>query len=77
MESIDVIFGEYLPNRTRRKNCANPLDDHEDDDQENEEQSKKIEDTKLNLKGPSRYTQNNHPWDQIISDKSARVQTRR
>ena len=29
------------------------------------------------MKTPSRYTQKNHPEDQIIGDKSVRVQTRR
>ena len=77
MESIDVRFNEYLPNRTRSTNCTNPPGDHEDENKENEEQSKTTEGTKLNSKGPSRHTQKNHPKDQIIGDKSVGVQTRR
>ena len=77
MESIDVKFDEDLPNRTRSTRCNNPPDDHEDENQDNDELSKTTEDTELNSKGPSRHTQNNHPEDQIIGDKSVGVQTRR
>ena len=77
MEIIYVRFDEYLPNRTRSTSYANPPDDHEDENQDNNELSKKTEDTELNSKGPSRHTQKNHPEDQIIGDKSVGVQTRR
>ena len=77
MESIDVIFDEELPNKTRSTRCENPLDDLEDENQDNDELSKTTEDTELNSRGPSRHTQKNHPEDQIIGDKSVGVQTRR
>ena len=77
VESIDVRVDEYLPNKTRNTSCANPLDDHEAENQDNDEHSKTTEDIELNSKGPSRHTQKNHPEDQIIEDKSVGVQTRR
>lgn len=40
VESINVRFDEDLPYRTRSSNYTNPLDDHEDENQENEEQIK-------------------------------------
>ena len=77
MERIDVRFDEDLPNRTRSTRCSNPPEYHEEENQDNDELSKTTEDTELNSKGPSRHTQKNHPKDQIIGDKSVRVQTRR
>ena len=77
VESIDVIFDEDLPNKTRSTSYNNPPEDHEEENQDDDEISKTTEDIELNSKGPSRYTQKNHPEDQIIGDKSVGVQTRR
>ena len=73
VESIDVKFDEELPNKTRSTGCSNPLEDDEEEKQDDDEIRKTIDDTELNSKGPSRYTQKNHPEDQIIGDKSVGV----
>ena len=52
VESIDVIFDEDLPNRTRSTRCSNPPDNHEDENQDNDELSKATKDTELNSKCP-------------------------
>ena len=70
-------FDEELPNNTRNTDCSSPLDNHEEEDQNDDETSKTLEDVGLNSKTPSRYTQKNHPEDQIIGDKKSGVQTRR
>ena len=73
MERIDVRFDEDLPNRTRSTICNNPPEYHEEENQDGDESSKTTEDTELNTKCSSRYTQKNHPEDQIIGDKSVGV----
>ena len=78
VESIDVRFDEELPNNTRGKDYNSPLDNHEEENQDDDDEtSKTIEDVEPRSKAPSRYTQKNHPEDQIIGDKRAGVQTRR
>ena len=77
MESIDVRFDEELPNKTRSTGCRNPPEYHEEENQDDDELRKTTEDTELNSKYPSRYTQKNHLEYQIIGDKSVGVQTRR
>ena len=57
--------------------CNSPSDNHEEENQDDDETSKTTEDVELSSKAPSRYTQKNHPEDQIIGDKSVGVQTRR
>ena len=70
-------FDEEPPNNTRDTDCYSPSENHEEENQDDEETSKTIEDTELISKAPSRYTQKNHPEDQIIGDKRVGVQTRR
>ena len=77
VESIDVRFDEELTNKTRSTGCSNPPEDHEEENQDDDEIRKTTEDVELSSKSPSRYTQKNHPEDQIIGDKSVGVQTRR
>ena len=77
VEIIDVIFDEELQNKTRSTDCSSPPEDHEEKNQDDDETSKTTEDAELSSKAPSRYTQKNHPEDQIIGDKSVGVQTRR
>ena len=62
-------FDEELPNNTRDTDCSSPSDNHEEEKQDDVETSKTIEEVELRSKAPSRYTQNNHPEDQIIGDK--------
>ena len=76
MESIDVRFDEELPNKKKSTDCSNPSEYYEEENQGVDEISKTTEDAELSSKSPSRYTQKNHPKDQIIGDKSAGVQTR-
>ena len=70
-------FDEELPKNTRGTDYNSPLDNHEEENQDDDETSKTTEDAKLSSKAPSRYTQENHPEDQIIGDKSVGVHTRR
>ena len=77
VESIDVRFDEELPNNTRDIDCSNPSNSHEEENQDDDETSKTTEDAELSSKAPSRYTQKNHPEDQIIGDKRVGVQIRR
>ena len=74
VESIDVRFDEELPNDTTDTDYSNPSNNHEEEDQDDDETSNTIEDANLSSKAPSRYTQKNHPEDQIIGDKRVGVQ---
>ena len=70
-------FDEELPNNTKDTNYSSPSDNHEEENQDDDETGKTTEDVELRPKAPSRYTQKNHPEDQIIGDKRKGVQTRR
>ena len=72
VESIDVRFDEELSDKLRSIDCSNPLEVHEEDNQDDDEINKPIEDTDLRSKSSSRYVQKNHPEDQIIGDKECR-----
>ena len=75
LEIIDVRFDEELPDNTKGTDCSSPLDSHEEENRDDDETSKTTEDFELSSKAPSRYTQKNHPEDQIIRDKSAAICT--
>ena len=68
-------FDEELPNNTRDTNYCSPSDNHEEEKKNDNETSNTTEDAELSSKAPSRYTQKNHPEDQIIGDKKVGVQT--
>ena len=47
VERIDIRVDKDIPNSTRNTSCANPLDNHEAENQYNDEHNKTKEDTEL------------------------------